>query len=72
MSRRQRDIPDFVFDNLDNLKSDALRQGYSIKDLGAVVGSHPNFIGGLALGKYTPTPSNYNKLANVLHWKEWK
>ena len=71
MSRRQRDIPDFVYDNLDNLKSAALSQGYSIRDLAALTGTHPNFIGGLGLGRFTPTQSNYNKLAVVLHWKEW-
>ena len=72
MSRYERNIPDFVLDNLDNLKSDALKQGYSIRDLGRLTGSHYNFIGGLALGSFTPTRSNYNKLAAVLHWKEWR
>ena len=72
MSSQVRYIPDFVYDNLDNLKSEALNQGYSIRDLGAVTGTNPNFIGGLALGRYTPTRSNYNKLAAVLHWKEWQ
>ena len=72
MSRYERNIPDFVLDNLDNLKNDALSKGYSIRDLGRLTGSHPNFIGGLGLGRFTPTRSNYNKLAAVLHWKEWQ
>ena len=72
MSRQQRYIPDFVLDNLDNVKSEALKQGYTMKDLGAVSGMAPAFISGLRLGQFTPTQNNYNKLAQVLGWEQWQ
>lgn len=31
--RVEREIPEYVFDNLDNLKSEALAQGYTLKQL---------------------------------------
>ena len=72
MSRQERNIPSFVFDNLDNLKQDAQSQGYSLKDIGERTGFSLNFICGLASGTFSPTRNNYNKLSAVLHWKEWK
>lgn len=36
MSRHEREIPEYVFDNLDNLKAEAQKQGYTLKALSEI------------------------------------
>ena len=72
MSRRERVIPEFVFDNMDNIKGEALKQGYTLKALGEAIGFPRGFTHNLATGTFTPSMGSYNKIAAVLGWKEWR
>ncbi len=71
MSRRERTIPEFVLDNLDNLKAEALKQGYSVPKLAAKIGVSRTMVHNLAEGWRTPSKNSYNRLAVVLGWQEW-
>ena len=44
MGRQERYIPDFVFDNLDNLKSQRVNAGFTQKSLAALIGSQESII----------------------------
>ena len=70
MSRRERKIPEFVFDNLDNLKETALKHGYTFKTLGEAVGMQATYICHLANGVFTPSKNSYRKIAAVFGWEE--
>ena len=72
MSRHEREIPEFVFDNLDNLKEAALAHGHTLKTLGEAIGMQPTYISHLATGVFTPSKDSYEKIASVLGWKEWR
>ncbi len=70
--RRERSVPEFVLENLDNMKEDALSKGYSMKNLSAEAGLDTRLVSGLKNGIYTPSRNNYNKLAVVLGWEVWQ
>ena len=72
MSRHERKIPDFVFDNLDNLKGAAQKQGYTFKTLGEAAGIAGSMVQNLSSGWASPSMGSYNKIAAVLGWKEWR
>lgn len=72
MSRHNREIPEYVLDNLDNVKAEALSKGYTLKALGEKVGFARGFVQHLATGTFTPSRESYNRVACVLGWKEWE
>ena len=70
--KRERYIPDFVFDNLDNLKQDALSKGYTMKSLAVSIGMEPRNLSHFKNGNYMPSPATYNKIAVALGWEVWQ
>lgn len=72
MSRHEREIPEYVFDNMDNLKKEALKHGYTLKVLGEKLGFPRGYLHSLASGTFTPSREAYNKVAGVFSWEEWK
>ena len=72
MGRQERYIPDFVFDNLDNLKSQRMNAGFTQKSLAALIGSQESIITNYENFNMMPGRNNYNKLAKVFNWEVWK
>lgn len=72
MSRHERNIPEYVFDNLDNLKAEALKCGYTLKVLEEKLGFARGLANHLASGIATPSRNTYNKVASVLGWQVWQ
>ena len=72
MARHERYIPDFVFDNLDNLKSQRMNAGFTQKSLAALIGSQESIITNYENFNMMPGRNNYNKLAKVFNWEVWK
>ena len=70
--RVERKIPEYVFDNLDNLKSSAKQQGYILKSLAEKCGLTQQTINGLRSGYLPPTRDSYNRIAAVLNWEAWQ
>ena len=69
--RVEREIPEYVFDNLDNLKAEALAQGYTLKQLAEQCKLAQQTLNGIRSGHLPPTRSSYNKIAEVLNWEAW-
>ena len=65
-------IPEFVFDHIDNLESEAYAQGHTLKEIGAMKGMQAKVISNLHNGEVYPTQNNYNKIADVLNWEVWQ
>lgn len=72
MSYQQREIPEFVFDNLDRMKADARSKGYTLKEMSLQIGISPQTVIGQGTGLLRPTRYCYNKVAQILGWRLWK
>ena len=70
--RQERDIPEYVFEHLDTLKSEALKHGYTLKALSEQSGLARATLSGVTNGNLPPTRYNYNKLAEFFGWEVWQ
>ncbi len=70
--RVEREIPEYVFDNLDNLKAEALAQGYTLKSLAEQCRLSQQTLTGIRSGNLPPARNSYNKIAEVLNWEAWQ
>ncbi len=71
MSRR-KSIPEHVLDNLDVLKLEAQKQGYTLTSLSEECGLSISTLCNFVNGNLSPTRDSYNKLATVLNWEAWQ
>lgn len=72
MSRHERNIPEYVFDNLDNLKAEVQKQGYTLKWLSEKCGLSLSILCGMANGTHPPAKDRYSRIAAVLNWEAWQ
>lgn len=72
MSSRRKSIPEHVLGNIDVLKSDAQKQGYTIKELAEKCGLSISTLCNLVNGNLSPARDSYNKIAAVLNWEAWQ
>lgn len=71
MSRR-KSIPEHVLDNLDALKAEAQKQGYTLTGLAEKCGLSISTLCNFMNGNLSPARDSYNKIAVVLNWEVWK
>ncbi len=66
------DTPKFVMEYLNTLEQERERMGISIEELSKLSGVRKDILLAYEAGTGRPTPSKYNRLAEVFSWEVWQ
>ncbi len=69
---RRIPLPSFVFDNMDRLREEREKKGYSRERLFRKSGVSARVIKDYEILTTLPRQKNYNKLAGALGWEKWE
>lgn len=72
MNDRRKCTPDYVYDNICDLRAERSCRGLTREDLSVRSGVPVYSIRDYEQLKAWPGPGNYNRLARCLHWKLWE
>ncbi len=66
------ETPKFVREYLNTLEQERERMGISVEELSELSGVRKDILAAYEAGAGRPTPSKYNKLAEVFSWEAWE
>ena len=72
MTRHSRDIPDFVFDNLDNLMHEREKHSLTAGRVAEALGVNTDTLHRYENQSSLPDRRIYNRLARLFGWQVWK
>lgn len=65
------EIPEHVRRNLAGLRDLREKRNFTLRELQVLTGVRQDIIHAYENGTGTPTPSKYDKLADIFNWKYW-